>query len=401
MDSLPGNPLKDYLPGNTVLPLEEYDPNSATSLSLPSDRPIIILASNEVNDQNLFINGLTQNIIVLYHLFESLGYRSYLLQHSIQATEKKAFIHSYRSITTQEMVMKQLPIRVFIEIGMSLDALTRGYLRTIGAKIVKLYLGNILNIDIETIQNYSNMFFNHHIVGEIDEIWTSPHYQQHVEYAAILNRTPIENSRVVPYVWDSFFMTQYGNKEQFQWVPPADWRTVDVVIVDPNISFQKCTFYSLLLVEAFAKAYPEWRGTVQIINGDRLKLSSNAHNNLLPSLELYRTGRVALYERKRIHTILQENRSACFITHQWNNAYNYMTLELMYANFPIVHNSDGWDTYGYHYSLNQWDKAIQTLANAIQNHQENLNVYQTHAARLIWKHSLHNPAIQQRWRELL
>jgi len=391
----------DYLPGNTLLPVEEIDLNPATPLDLPLSRKIIILATNEVNDQTLFINGLTQNIIVLYHLFESLGYQSYLLQHSVQATEKKAFIQSYRTITTQEMVQKILPIHVFIEIGMSLDSVTRGYLRTIGAKIVKLYLGNIINIDIETIQNYSNMFFNHHIVGEIDEIWTSPHYQQHVEYAAVLNRTPIENSRVVPYVWDPFLLTKYGNKDQFEWKAPADWRTVDVVIVDPNISFQKCTFYSLLLVEAFSKKYPEWHGNVQIINGDRLKLSSNAHNNLLPSLELYRSGRVFLYERKKIHTIMMENRSACFLTHQWNNAYNYMTLELMYANFPIVHNSDGWDTYGYYYSLNEWEKAIDTLANAIQNHQTNLNIYQTHATRLMWKHSIHHPDIQRRWKALL
>ena len=395
------NPTNGYLPGNTVLPAEEYEMNPATSLDLPLTRKVIILATNEVNDQTLFINGLTQNIIVLYHLFESLGYRAYLLQHSVQATEKKAFIKSYRTITTQEMVMKQLPIHAFIEIGMSLDSVTRGYLRTIGAKIVKLYLGNILNIDIETIQNYSTMFFNHHIVGEIDEIWTSPHYKQHIEYAAILNRTPIEKSHVVPYVWDSCFMTQYGNKEQFEWNPPTDWRTVDVVIVDPNISFQKCTFYSLLLVEAFSKKYPEWRGKVQIINGDRLKLSSNAHNNLLPSLELYRSGRVMLYERKKIHTILNENRSACFLTHQWNNDYNYMTLELLYANYPILHNSEGWSNYGYHYSINDWEKAIQTLANAIQNHQENMYMYQTHAARLIWKHSVHHPDIQRRWKELL
>jgi len=392
---------KDYLPGNTILPSEELEINTATPLHTPLSRKIIILATNEVNDQTLFINGLTQNIVVLYHLFESLGYSSYLLQHSVQNTEKKSFIQSYRTITTQEMVQKQLPIRAFIEIGMSLDSITRGYLRSIGAKIVKLYLGNILNIDIETIQNYSNMFFNHHIVGEIDEIWTSPHYHQHVEYAAVLNRTPIENSRVVPYVWDSFLLTKYGNKEQFEWVAPSDWRKVDVVIVDPNISFQKCTFYSLLLVEAFSKKYPEWKGNVQIINGDRLKLSSNAHNNLLPYLELYRSGRVALYERKKIHTILTENRSACFLTHQWNNAYNYMTLELMYANFPIVHNSDGWETYGYHYSLNEWDNAIETLANAIQNHQTNMNIYQTHATRLMWKHSIHNPDIQRRWKELV
>jgi hypothetical protein len=391
----------DYLPGNTLLPSEENVATSLTPLSLSLDRPAIILASNEVNDQNLFINGLTQNIVVLYHLFESLGYDSYLLQHSTTASDKKAFLKNYRSITTQGMVQQRMNIRAFIEIGMSLDSLTRGYLRSVGAKIVKLYLGNILNIDIETIQNYSNMFFNHHIVGEIDEIWTSPHYMQHMDYAALLNRTPMDKGRVVPYVWDSCFLTQYGNREQFEWIPPADWQTMDIIIMDPNISFQKCTFYSILLVEAYAKLHPEWRGTVHIINGDRLKLSSNSHNNLLPTLSLYRAGRVKLYERKKIHQILEQHRSACFLTHQWNNDYNYMTLELLYCNYPILHNSEGWAPYGYSYSINAWDKAIETLHGALSNHVRNLHIYKTHAANLIWKHSSHNPDIQRRWRELI
>ena len=391
----------DYLPGNTLLPSEENVDISLTPLSLSLDRPAIILASNEVNDQNLFINGLTQNIVILYHLFESLGYDSYLLQHSTTTSDKKAFLKNYRSITTQGMVQQPMNIRAFIEIGMSLDSLTRGYLRSVGAKIVKLYLGNILNIDIETIQNYSNMFFNHHIVGEIDEIWTSPHYMQHMDYAALLNRTPMDKGRVVPYVWDSCFLTQYGNREQFEWIPPADWRTMDIIIMDPNISFQKCTFYSILLVEAYAKLHPEWRGNVHIINGDRLKLSSNSHNNLLPTLSLYRSGRITLYERKKIHQILEQHRSACFLTHQWNNDYNYMTLELLYCNYPILHNSEGWAPYGYSYSINAWEKAIETLHGALTNHERNLHMYKTHAANLIWKHSSHNPSIQRRWRELI
>lgn len=391
----------DYLPGNTLLPSEENVATSLTPLSLSLNRPAIILASNEVNDQNLFINGLTQNIIILYHLFESLGYDSYLLQHSTTTSDKKAFLKNYRSITTQGMVQQPMNIRAFIEIGMSLDSLTRGYLRSVGAKIVKLYLGNILNIDVETIQNYSTMFFNHHIVGEIDEIWTSPHYMQHMDYAALLNRTPMDKGRVVPYVWDSCFLTQYGNREQFEWIPPADWRTMDIIIMDPNISFQKCTFYSILLVEAYTKLHPEWRGNVHIINGDRLKLSSNSHNNLLPVLSLYRSGRIKLYERKKIHQILEQHRSACFLTHQWNNDYNYMTLELLYCNYPILHNSEGWAPYGYSYSINAWEKAIETLHGALTNHERNLHIYKTHAANLIWKHSSHNPDIQRRWRELI
>jgi hypothetical protein len=283
---------------------------------------------------------------------------------------------------------------------MSLDNLTRQYLRSVGAKMVKLYLGNILNIDIETIQNFNGaIFFHHHMVGEIDEIWTSPHYLQHVQYAAILNRTPIEKSRVVPYVWDPCFLTHYG-QESMNWTPSC-WFHQDIVITDPSISFQKCSFYSLLLAEAFSKKFPEWKGKVHVINGDRLTLSSHASQNILPALSLYQNKRIILHPRKKIHDIIKEHRSACFISHQWNNAYNYMTLELMYCNYPILHNSDGWEQYGYHYSLQKWEEAIQTLHMALTCHKDNMNAYRTHAAQLIWKHSIHHPDIQRRWREIL
>jgi hypothetical protein len=246
------------------------------------------------------------------------------------------------------------------------------------------------------------MFFNHHVVGELDEIWTSPHYKQHLDYAALLNRTEISKARVVPYVWDPCFITQYGARETIEWVAPTGgWTTQDIVIMDPNISFQKCSFYSLLLVEAFARKYPEWQGKVQVINGDRLQLEMNSFNFVLPSLSLWRGGRILLQGRKNIHTILKENRSACFMTHQWNNDFNYMTLELLYCNYPILHNSQGWDRFGYHYSIDKWAEAIETLHLALVGHQENMRIYKTHAANLIWKHSLHNPDIQAEWKTIL
>jgi len=393
----------DTLPGNTDLSSYTKSDANIIPLTLPiGDRQAIILATNDVNDTTLFLNGLTQNIVILYDLFESMGYKSYLLQNTNNSTaEKKAFIHKYRTITPQEIVRSPIPIRMFIEIGMSLDAVTRSYLRSIGAKIVKLYLGNILNIDVETIQNFNNMFFSHHLVGEIDEVWVSPHYKQHVDYAALLNRIPLENGKVVPYVWDACFINQYGARDTIEWIPPIDWHKSDFVIMDPNISFQKCYFYSLLLIEAFSKKYPEWRGSVQIINGDRINIQPNAKNNVLPSLSLYKQGRIILHGRKNIHTILKENRSACFITHQWNNDFNYMTLELLYCNYPILHNSDGWDKFGYVYSINKWNEAIETMYRALTSHSENLNIYKTHAANLIWKHSIHNPDNQAQWRTFL
>lgn len=386
------------LPGNTDLSSYVKSDANIIPLSNSPDRPIIILASNDVNDHTLFLNGLTQNIVILYDLFESMGYKSYLLQHAISTNaEKKSFILNYRKISPQELIKHPLPIKLFIEIGMSVDPTTRNYLRSIGAKIVKLYLGNILNIDTEMIQNFTNAFFSHHLVGEIDEIWTSPHYKQHIDYAALLNRTEIKNSRVVPYVWDPCFITQYGTKNIIEWVPPTSWENIDIVIMDPNISFQKCYFYSLLLVEAFSKKYSQWKGKVQIINGDKLKIEMNSYNFVLPSLSIYTNNRIIFHGRKNIHTILKDHPSSCFITHQWNNDFNYMTLELLYCNYPVLHNSDGWDKFGYYYSINKWNKAVDTLFTALKYHKDNLNIYKTHAANLIWKHSIHNPEIQNEW----
>lgn len=390
------------LPGNTDLSSYIKSDVELVPLTLPLEgRPVIILATNDVNDETLFRNGLTQNIVVLYDLFESMGYKSYLLQHTSDTSEKKSFINNYNTITSMEIMRNPMPIKALIEIGMSLDSTTRSFLRSNGARIIKLYLGNILNIDIETIQNYHMMFFNHHVVGEIDEIWTSPHYKQHIDYASILNRTEIKNGRVVPYVWDPCFITQYGDRETIEWIAPNDWRYQDIVIMDANISFQKCYFYSLLLAEAFSKKYTEWKGKVQIINGDRLKLDTNTANFILPSLSLYRDNRIVFHGRKNIHTIFRDHKSSCFVTHQWNNDFNYMTLELLYCNYPILHNSDGWDKFGYHYSINDWSAAIETMYRALKDHRGNLNIYKTHAANLIWKHSIHNPEIRSEWATVL
>ena len=405
-------------PGNTVLPDEETrdtstlipllsSPSPSPSSSPPSPSslaPILVLGSNVITESTLFMNGLTQNIVILYDLYESLGYRPYLLCSADGApSEPTGSLASYRTVTAAAMITSGMRVRLFIEIGRSLDPPTRQYLRSIGATLVKLYLGNILNIDVETIHYYPSMFFHHHIVGELDEMWTSPHYLQHLEYAAVLNRTAIERARIVPYVWDPCFLTRYRPSSSFslEWTPPVDPERQDMVIMDPGISFQKCAFYSLLLAEGYARRHPEWKGILHVINGDRLHLNAHAKNQVLPALTLHQQGRIRYYSRKRIHEVLTEYPSACFLTHQWNNDYNYLTLELMYCMFPVLHNGEGWRDYGYSYDVHRWEEALQTLHLAMTSHKENCIVYRSHAAQLIQRHSIHDPDVRRRWKDIL
>ena len=63
-------------PGDTILPEEEKTDTltlpvlcpSSVSPS-PSAPPMIVLGSADVNEETLFRNGLTQNIIILFDLF--------------------------------------------------------------------------------------------------------------------------------------------------------------------------------------------------------------------------------------------------------------------------------------------------------------------------------------------
>ena len=56
------------IPGNTDLSSYNKSTVSLTKLDV-FDKKAIILATNDVNDISLFLNGLTQNIIILYDLF--------------------------------------------------------------------------------------------------------------------------------------------------------------------------------------------------------------------------------------------------------------------------------------------------------------------------------------------
>ena len=135
-----------HIPGSVDL---TYYARGKTETLLPlsrdAPRKIILLASSVVNETTVFLNGLGQNIIIFYDLFESLGYECYLVQYD--GCDKK-MLGKYNVITPNNILRNNMQVHLYIEIGMSLDAATRAYLRSIGARIVKLYLGNILNIDI-------------------------------------------------------------------------------------------------------------------------------------------------------------------------------------------------------------------------------------------------------------
>jgi hypothetical protein len=365
-------------------------------------RKIILLATAAINDNNVFANGLFQNVFVLYKMFDAMGYLVMLLVNdkpkSLDNVPK--MIHSCRMIIAEELLKEPLPVKAYIEIGMSIDPIVRRFLRMIGSKSYKLYLGNILNIDIETPIFYQMTNFAHHIIGELDEVWVSPHYKQHAEYACYLNHTdPLKQRNLtVPYVWDSCFID--NTEKNLKWRPRTENEIETFVITEPNISFQKSSIVPILALERMYRQDKSREFQIIVINGERLLQTPFFKESIYDTLDIVKDNKITMCPRTDIQRTLEIYPYATFILHQINNEYNYMALELLHNSYPVIHNAKSWKEFGYYYEGSDLDSMISQF-NLTKKHRTVLETYTSHAKCLIWTHSPHNPEVQKVWNEII
>lgn len=356
------------------------------------------------------MNGLFQNVFVFYRMFEAMGYAPIFLVNEMPTSLEKipGPMRRCRFILTENLIRQSISnVVALIEIGMSLDPLVRQFIKMIGGRLIKVYLGNILNIDIETPIFVTHHHFSHHVVGRNDMILVSPHYGQHAEYAAYLNHVVAPkdlNKMIAPYVWDPNILTRDGMM-RLSWKAPTSPEDQVLVIMEPNISFQKASLIPLLIAEQWyrnkKKAGGNWKGKVVVINGERLKHVAHFKHNILEQLDLEKDGKISLEGRNDVVSVMRKWPSATFLLHNYNNEYNYMTMELLWAGFPALHNSPSWSKYGYYYEGVDVVEGAAQLEAAEKYHEERLETYRSQAHALAWRHSPYNPETQVAWENLL
>jgi hypothetical protein len=376
-----------------------------TKMKTMIDRGIILLSTATITEENIYMNGLFQNVFVFYRMFDAMGYAPIFIINEKPKNLKNipGPLRKCRMILTEDLLRQPMPnVVAMLEIGMSLDPLVRQFVKMIGGRLLKVYLGNILNIDIETPIFLSGHNFAHHVVGRSDRILVSPHYGQHAEYASCLNHVvPTEKleDMIAPYVWDPNILTRDGTMN-IQWRPPARPEDEVFVIMEPNISFQKCSLVPLFILERWYRDFGKganWKGRVVVINGERMDATPHFKHNVEPLLDLYKEKRIEFLDRSDIVSALKNYPSATFILHNYNNEYNYMTMELLWAAFPVLHNSPSWREFGYSYEDADLAGGAACIESIRRSHAERLETYKAHAQCLAWRHSPYNPQVQAAW----
>lgn len=357
-------------------------------------RPRVIMTSVKIPDDQIWANGLFQNVYVIYKMFEAAGIEPYILVDN-NDNNKDAIIHKkFRILDFKEYAAKPFHVIAYIEMGMSCEPAIRAHFRRMGAKVAKLYLGNILNIDIETVTYLPGVNFSHHVAGELDEIWVSPHYDIHAEYAGSINGL-CGKTRIAPYVWDPVFIEDLG----FLYKPITGPRTF--VVMEPNISFQKNALIPILALEAYYRKFPHKVKEAIIVNGQKFRDNPFFQRNVAPYLTSLKAGVLQLMPRAHIVNFARAYPHAIVIQHQVNNQYNYSLLEWMTMGFPVVHNVPLFKEYGYYYDGNNFDAAAEQIGTIIDHHDINVETHRAHARQLSWRFSPYNPENISGWLKLI
>ena len=384
-------PVLGDLKGLAVQPL----PTPSPAHFIKDGRKRVFLTTVRIPDEQIWANGLFQNIYIFYKMFEVLGYEPYLLVDSLE-NNKEAKIHErFRMLDFKTYIAAPFAVTAYMEFGMSCDPMIRKFFRNTGAICAKTYLGNILNIDIETMTFYPNANFSHHVAGELDEIWVSPHYDFHGDYAGAINGL-CGKTRIAPYVWEPYFIPDMADIYD-----PGVEAARKFVIMEPNISFQKNSLVSILAAEAYYRRHPSRVDQVVVVNGAKIKGVPYFEKSVLPNLQLFKDGKLHLMPRAHMFNFARAFKDAIVLQHQVNNEYNYSFLEWLFMGFPVIHNHRRLSDFGYFYPENDFEAAADRIEQVVDHHAKNAESYKAQAKQLLWRFSIYNPDNLAAWNTLV
>jgi hypothetical protein len=339
--------------------------------------------------QNIWENGLGQNTIFLAQAFQRLPFvRSVVLidvgseQQLPPDVDKVA--PGLRIVTQQQATDA---VDVIIEMAGALDNGWLDLMRARGRKVVYYCCGQPYVGLVEPV--VFNKPVHSSRPDRCDAIWLLPKDRASEPMMRTLHRCPVH---VVPYLWHPAFLQrrigevaahgfQYGY-EATRGAPQTSNGGLRVAIFEPNISVVKTSSIPMLACD---EAYRAERGSVaamHVLNTLHVK----DHVTMLHfanSLDLVREHRATFHGRHDIVGFMGQHADAV-VAHQWCNDQNYSYLDVLYGDYPLIHNSP-WLAQlgaGYYYEGFDAGQGGEQLLNAWRHHGAQLETYRARSRRV-------------------
>ena len=341
--------------------------------------------------QNIWQNGLGQNVIFLAELFQRLPIvKSVLLidvgDQGVMPPQVDLASRNIRLMSAHEAADE---VDVIIEMGGALDPQWLDLMRARGKKVVFYCCGQPYVALAEPAIFGKPAYASR--PDRCDEIWYLPKDVSLAPMMRLLHRC---DTHEVPFIWHPQFVQRrmrevealglhYGYKvsrikeDSTDTVAQGGLR---VAIFEPNISVVKTSSIPMLVCD---EAYRNDRtavATMHVLNTLHLK-DHPTMLHLANSLDLVREHRATFHGRHDVVGFMVQHADA-IVSHQWQNEQNYSYLDALYGDYPLIHNSPWLKEAGYYYpGFDAREGALQ-LQRAAQQHATDLGDYRARSQRV-------------------
>ncbi|AOJ05926.1 DUF2827 domain-containing protein [Burkholderia mayonis] len=358
--------------------------SNVTSNSLPSRKLRVgVTIHARQGKQSLWENGIHQNCIFLALLLvrSPVVAEVYLVVCGPEGRMERAkrFLADSPA-PLMDIADALVNLDVLIEMGAQLDRDWGVEFREREGKIVSMRVGNDYVIDTERaiFGKPSGMLVTgvpYHMV------WTLPQYETiGLPYYQHALRAPV---RLLPHLWSPAVLereiARFPAGLSFGYRPGRRrWRAG---IFEPNMCVVKTSFIPLLCCEGAHRAYPDMLEAVKVYNTLHLK-DEPAFAGFARALDVVKHGIASFEGRYPLCRVVASDVDA-IVTHQWENAQNYVYYEALYGDYPLVHNSHLIGDCGYRYYDFDCEGGAAALQRAYALHDAHLGHYRRTARRFL------------------
>ncbi len=338
--------------------------------------------------QNIWANGMGQNVIFLAQLFQKLPFVSSVLLIDVgnQPTLPQQVDAEKLGLRCLRMHEASDGLDLVVEMAGALDPKWLALMRARGKKVVYYCCGQpFVGMAENAVFGKPGYFPS---IERCDEIWLLPKDEAFAPMMRTLYRSPVHTA---PYIWRPDFLqarideiAAHGLKFGYQPRPAAAKQAragLRVAIFEPNISVVKTSTVSMLVCDEAYRAEPGSVQKMHVLNTLHLK----DHPTMLHfanSLDLVREHRAVFHGRNDIAAFMAEHADAV-VSHQWCNAQNYSHLDALYGNYPLIHNAPWLADVGYYYPNFDAAAGGQQLRLAHARHDAEYDDYRVRAQRVL------------------
>jgi hypothetical protein len=336
--------------------------------------------------QSIWANGLAQNVFILARLFRSLPFVQDVVL--INCGDQPSFSADAGPDATAFPLVSLREaadiVDVVIEMAGGLDVEWLDRVRARGVKVAFHVCGHPYVNLVEPALFGTSIYYPR--PDRCDELWVLGQYTVFAPMLAAIHRCP---AHIVPLIWASDFIAQraqtvrdlglnFGVSEDDATFGAQGLRAA---IFEPNIAVTKTSVISMLIADAAYRQDKSAIAHLTVLNSVQLT-EHLTFKYLASSLDLTKDSHSVFTGRHDFAGFMAQHGDAV-ISHQWRHDTNYLYLDALWGDYPLIHNSDWASSVGYYYPGFDIETGARQLLHARANHARDLGAYRDRSRRFI------------------